>query len=114
MGCLAALIFCIYVLALPHVRPLRAAGPLCLGLAAAAYGVTALFTWFVSAMPRYNMVYGSLAGAVLFVLWLHYSTAVILWGGHFLRIWRQGHAPKKLGRWFRLRRSRQVGGDHPI
>ncbi len=97
MGCLAALFFCIYALALPHVRPLRAAGPLCLGLAGAAYGVTALFTWFVSAVPRYNMVYGSLAGAVLFVLWLHYNAAVILWGGHFLRIWRQGHAPEKVG-----------------
>ncbi|KUG29870.1 inner membrane protein yihy, formerly thought to be rnase bn [hydrocarbon metagenome] len=107
LGCLATLFFCIYALGLPHIRPLRAAGPLCLGLAAAAYAVTAVFTWFVTAMPRYNMVYGSLAGAVLFVLWLHYSTAVILWGGHFLRIWRQGHAPKKYGRWFRLRRPRQ-------
>ncbi len=112
--CLAALIFSIYALALPHVRPLRAAGPLCVGLAVAAYGVTALFTWFVSAMPRYNMVYGSLAGAVLFVLWLHYSTAVILWGGHFLRIWRQGHAPKKFGRWFRLRRLETLPGNKRI
>ncbi len=104
IGCLGLLLFCIYALGLPHIRPLRAAGPLCMVLAVAAYGVTAGFSWFVTAMPRYNQVYGSLAGAVLFVLWLHYSTAIILWGGHFLRLWRQGHAPKRYGRWFRLRR----------
>lgn len=112
--CLAVLFFCIYALGLPHIRPLRAAGPLCVALAVAAYAVTAVFSWFVTAVPRYNMVYGSLAGAVLFVLWLHYSTAIILWGGHFLRIWRQGHAPRKYGRWFRLRRGVSPHNRPPV
>lgn len=89
--CLSGLFGVLYLLFLPRRRPLV---PICLVsmvLAVAAYGVSALFVTLVASLPRYHMVYGSLSGAVLFLLWLDYHVLIILWGAWFLRHWQREH-----------------------
>jgi len=92
VACLTGLFSAVYLLFLPGRRPLRAMLGLCAVLAMAAYGVSLLFVGVVARLPRYHMVYGSLSGAVLFLLWLNYNAGLVLWGAWFLRIWQRDHA----------------------
>jgi len=102
--CFALLILGIYAALLPRIRPIRVALPLCLSLAGAGYGVTWIFSRLLAGLPRYNLVYGSLAGMILFLLWLNYNLALILFGGHFIRIWgaETAHERAERDRRFRL------------
>ena len=60
--------------------------------------MTAAFGQFVAHGGRYELVYGSLSGAVLFLLWLQYNACLVLWGSWFLRLWRRDHGPSALRR----------------
>jgi membrane protein len=42
-----------------------------------------LFTWYVVHIARYSNLYGSLNTLVLFVLWVYYSSAILVVGGEF-------------------------------
>ena len=101
--CFAFLFLGIYAALLPRIRPLRIAFPLCLSLACAGYGVTWVFSRLLSGLPRYNLVYGSLAGMVLFLLWLNYNLALVLFGGHFIRLWGAEVSRERAGRDRRFR-----------
>lgn len=91
VGCLTGLFGAVYLLFLPGRRPLRALCGLSAVLAGAAYGVSSLFVALIAGLPRYHLVYGSLSGAVLFLLWLDYNAWLLVWGAWFLRIWQRDH-----------------------
>ena len=82
---LALFFLCFYVLLLPGRRALGAAIVLCLLLSAASHILTNLFSRLI-VLPYYDTVFGPLVGVVLFMLWMDYNMALILWGGHYLRI----------------------------
>lgn len=42
-----------------------------------------LFTWYVVHIARYSVLYGKLNALVLFILWVYYSSAVVVVGGEF-------------------------------
>jgi len=42
-----------------------------------------LFTWYVFHIARYAVIYGSLNTLVLFVLWVYYSSTIVVVGGEF-------------------------------
>jgi membrane protein len=42
-----------------------------------------LFTWYVVHIARYFILYGSLNTLVLFVLWVYYSSTIVVVGGEF-------------------------------
>lgn len=86
---LSALIFLIYILFLPRRLPWLATGVLALTMAGGSQILTLIFVKLISTLPNYALVYGSLAGLVLFLLWLEYNMALILWGGHCIRLWKE-------------------------
>lgn len=81
----AMLIFIIYRLLLPRRCPSRPMAITGLFLALAIQGLTTLFTTILWAIPNYKLIYGTLTSTVLFLLWLQYGMALILWGAHFLK-----------------------------
>jgi membrane protein len=40
-----------------------------------------LFTWYIANLAEYSIVYGSLSTLVVFVLWVYYSSSILLLGG---------------------------------
>ncbi len=42
-----------------------------------------LFTWYVLNIARYSTLYGSLNTLVLFILWVYYSSAIVVLGAEF-------------------------------
>jgi membrane protein len=42
-----------------------------------------LFTWYVVHLSNYSIFYGSLSTSVIFVLWVYYSSAVLVAGAEF-------------------------------
>ena len=42
-----------------------------------------LFTWYVVHVAQYSVLYGKLNALVLFVVWVYYSSAVLVLGGEF-------------------------------
>ena len=42
-----------------------------------------LFGWYVVHLARYSIFYGSLSTLVIFVLWVYYSSAILIVGGEF-------------------------------
>lgn len=122
VACLTGLFAAAYLLFLPGRRPLRAIAGVSAGLAVAGWGVSVVFARLVAGLPRYELVYGSLSGAVLFLLWLDYNAWLVLLGAWFLRLWRRDHAPSALRRrlspagWFdrlRARRRARPPGPRP-
>jgi membrane protein len=54
-----------------------------------------LFTWYVVNLAAYSIVYGSLSTLAVFVLWVYYSSTILILGGelaYFLEEDRQGSA----------------------
>lgn len=96
VACLTGIFAAAYLLFLPGRRPLRAIAGVSAGLAAAGWGVSVVFARLVAELPRYELVYGSLSGAVLFLLWLDYNAWLVLFGAWFLRLWQESHAPSRL------------------
>jgi len=96
MACLTGLFAAVYLLFLPGRRPLRAIAGVAAGLAVAGWGVTIGFARLLAVMPRYELVYGSLSGVVLFLLWLDYNAWLVLVGAWFLRLWQESHGPSRL------------------
>ena len=116
VACLTGIFAAAYLLFLPGRRPLRAIAGVSAGLAAAGWGVSVAFAQLVAVLSRYELVYGSLSGAVLFLLWLDYNAWLVLLGAWFLHLWQRDHAPSALRRrlspagWLnRLRARRPVG-----
>lgn len=64
-------------------------------ISCASLALTLLFSQILSSLPNYTRIYGSLAGIVLFLLWLEYNMSVILWGGHLLRLLEERHEEKR-------------------
>jgi membrane protein len=120
VACLTGIFAAAYLLFLPGRRPLRAIAGVSAGLAAAGWGVSVAFAQLVAVLPRYELVYGSLSGAVLFLLWLDYNAWLVLLGAWFLCLWQRDHAPSALRRrlspagWLdRLRAGRLTGRSGP-
>jgi membrane protein len=42
-----------------------------------------LFAWHVVHLAEYSIFYGSLSTLVIFVLWVYYSSTVLIVGGEF-------------------------------
>ena len=42
-----------------------------------------LFSWYVVHLVEYSIVYGSLSTLVIFVLWVYYSSTILILGGEF-------------------------------
>jgi len=42
-----------------------------------------LFAWYVVHLARYSIFYGSLSTLVIFVLWMYYSSTILVPGGEF-------------------------------
>jgi len=42
-----------------------------------------LFAWYVVHLARYSIFYGSLSTLVIFVLWVYYSSTILVVGGEF-------------------------------
>jgi membrane protein len=42
-----------------------------------------LFTWYVVHIASYSLLYGSLSTLVVFILWVYYSSTILLVGGEF-------------------------------
>jgi len=116
VACLTGLFAAVYLLFLPGRRPLRAIAGVSVVLALAGWGVTLGFARFMAGVPRYELVYGALSGAVLFSLWLDYNAWLVLIGAWFLRLWRRDHGPSALRRrlspagWFDRWRAGRLGG----
>jgi membrane protein len=100
--CLTGLYGAVYLLFLPVRRSLPLLFGLAAVLAAASYGVGSLFVTVVATLPRYHLVYGSLSGAVLFLLWLDYHAGLLLWGAWFVHAWQVSHPPSPSRRRFGL------------
>ncbi|MFP5259260.1 MAG: YhjD/YihY/BrkB family envelope integrity protein [Acidobacteriota bacterium] len=96
VACLTGIFAAAYLLFLPGRRPLRAIAGVSAGLAAAGWGVSVVLARILAELPRYELVYGSLSGAVLFLLWLDYNAWLVLLGAWFLRLWQESHAPSRL------------------
>ena len=120
VACLTGILAAAYLLFLPGRRPLRAIAGVSAGLAVAGWGVSLAFAKLVAVLPRYELVYGSLSSAVLFLLWLDYNAWLVLLGAWFLHVWQRDHAPSALRRrlspvgWLdRLRSGRRTGRSGP-
>ena len=69
---------------------------------ASAFGfviASALFAVYVANFSHYNKIYGSLAGVIVFLIWMWISNVAILFGAEFNA---------------ELERGRAVAGGHPI
>jgi membrane protein len=42
-----------------------------------------LFSWYVTHLTEYSLVYGSLSTLVIFILWVYYSATILVVGGEF-------------------------------
>jgi membrane protein len=60
---------------------------------------SALFALFVANFGHYNKIYGSLAGIIIFLIWMWISNVAILLGAEFNA---------------ELERSRAIAGGHPV
>lgn len=85
---LSILVFLNYRLFLPRRASTTVALVLSMVISGLSQGLTTLFVRVFFSLPNYSVVYGSLAGIVLFLLWLDYNMALILWGGHYIRLWK--------------------------
>ena len=45
-----------------------------------------VFSWYLTRFANYNAVYGSLAGLILLLLWIYYSSVVVILGAHISAI----------------------------
>lgn len=45
-----------------------------------------LFTWYVTNIATYSIFYGSLSALIVFVLWVYYSSVILVVGGELLYI----------------------------
>jgi len=42
-----------------------------------------IFLWYMSAITKINLIYGSISTLIIAVLWVYFSIAVMLWGAEF-------------------------------
>jgi membrane protein len=56
-----------------------------------------LFTWYVLHLARYTFYYGSLSTLVIFVLWVYYSSTILVVGGEFAYFLDKDRRPDKVG-----------------
>ena len=40
-----------------------------------------LFGWYIMGLGRFSLIYGSLTALIIFVLWVYYSSSILLLGG---------------------------------
>ncbi len=105
-----AFVFATYLVLLPGIRPLRLTLAVSGVLALAGWGLTALFSAVLSHAPRHALIYGPMGDAVLFLVWLNYNAALLVYGGHFIRLWRMEHPAPGLFAWA-FRRSPWRGAE---
>jgi membrane protein len=87
MLALSLIVFLIYRVLLPFRSRFGVILMTAIGIAIASQVITTLFADFITELPNYSKVYGPLAGIVLFLLWIEYNMALILIGGHLVRVW---------------------------
>jgi membrane protein len=56
-----------------------------------------LFTWYVLHLARYSVYYGSLSTLAIFVLWVYYSSTILVVGGEFAYFLEEHRRPDKVG-----------------
>lgn len=83
---LAGLVFILYILLLPGRCPMLTTILTSLVIGLASTAVTMFFVTIVVRTPNYALVYGPLAGIILFLLWLNYNMTLILLGAHVIRV----------------------------
>jgi membrane protein len=49
-----------------------------------------LFAWYVLHLARYSLYYGSLSTLAIFVLWVYYSSTILVVGGEFAYFLEEG------------------------
>lgn len=94
---LAVVLFLLYKIMLPLFCPTFLVFIISFFVSGASQLLTMVFVRLLSQVPNYSIVYGSLAGIVLFLLWLNYNMGLILWGAHFVRVWanaERGQGPE--------------------
>ena len=72
-----------------------------------------LFGWYIMGLGRFSLIYGSLSALIIFVLWVYYSSSILLLGGEvaFLlekerdRTQGQKVSEKTRGHWFHRHRK---------
>ena len=78
---LSTLTFLVVYLYLPNVR-IRWTNALIGALVAGLLfeGIKQAFFWYLQTFARYQLVYGSLTGIIVFLLWMYLSSAILLFG----------------------------------
>lgn len=87
---LALSIFLFYKLLLPLNSPWGITLILSFLIAGLSQALTTFVVKILAGLPNYTLFYGSLAGLIFFLLWLNYYMVLILWCGHYIRIWGRG------------------------
>lgn len=61
------------------------------------------FSWYLRDMSRFNLVHGSIATVVVFLVWVYTSSAILLYGAEFTAIYarmlRERHGELTAGSW---------------
>jgi membrane protein len=55
-----------------------------------------LFGWYVSHLEGFSVIYGSVSTLAIFVLWIFYSSAILLLGGEIAFLLHQDHEPFRI------------------
>ncbi len=78
---LSTLTFLVIYLYLPNVR-LRWTNAISGALVAGLFfeGIKQAFFWYLQTFARYQLVYGSLTGIIVFLVWMYLSSAILLFG----------------------------------
>jgi len=92
-GGLAFLSFLVSYTLLPNrPMPLRWSWPGALGAAVLFELVRRVAFWGIGAFARYQLIYGSLAGVVIFLVWAYLAAAIFLLGAEISRCASRGEA----------------------
>ncbi len=82
---LYAILFCLYRFLLPMRFPLKMVMKTATVVFFVLVGFEKAFAWFVVHISRINILFGSFAAVIIFLMWIYYSVIVILMGVGILK-----------------------------
>lgn len=66
-------------------------------------GFSALFSWYIGGIGDMSATWGSVAGVIVFLLYLQYTGLIVLLGALIdVQLWDREHPPSRLRRWMRI------------
>jgi membrane protein len=66
-------------------------------------GFSALFSWYIGGIGDMSATWGSVAGIIVFLLYLQYTGLIVLLGALIdVQLWDQDHPPSRLRRWLHI------------